>query len=209
MSIELMIADDHTLFIAGLKVLLQGEPFLQLLDEAGDGKQVLEILRQRQPHIVLLDIQMPPHHNGIEICRYIKQSYPAVKVIMLTTYKDGHLIEAAKQNGAHGYLLKDCTKEELVETIVAVFQGATYFPERTSKKRQSEGETDEFLKQFQLSKREKQILRLIKEGHTNQQMADKLYLSVFTIETHRKNCKQKLGLTKPADLLKFLLENDI
>jgi two-component system nitrate/nitrite response regulator NarL len=206
--ITIIIADDHALFIEGLKQLLQAEQDISILDVANDGKELLTILQKQLPQMVLLDINMPGI-NGLETARYIKQSYNSVKIIMLSTYNEDHLVEKAKEYGVNGYLLKNCNKEELLQTIRLVALGQSCFPYRLSKTINEFNSADPFLKQFNLSKREMEIIGLIKKGNTNRQIADFLSLSIYTIETHRKNIMQKLQLNSPAALMKFILEHQL
>jgi two-component system, NarL family, nitrate/nitrite response regulator NarL len=207
-AIRLIIADDHTLFINGLQLLLKDEPWIEIMDIATDGKELLHLLNKQKPDIVLLDINMP-ELNGLEAARHIKQTYPAIRLIMLSTYNEDHIVEKAKQYGANGYLLKNSSKEELLQTIKLVMNNQTSFPYRAPKEANLFDKEDNFLKQFNLTKRETGIIQLLKEGYSNQQMADKLFLSVFTVETHRKNIMQKLGLKSPASLMKFILQNNL
>jgi two-component system nitrate/nitrite response regulator NarL len=206
--IKVFIADDHTLFIDGLKLLLKDEAEVVVLDVANDGKELLGLLEKELPDVVLLDINMPGI-NGLETTRRIKQSHPIVKVIILSTYNEEHLIDKAKQNGANGYLLKNCNKEELLQTLRLVCTGHNCFPANISKSVKDSNLPDSFLKQFQLSKRELEVIEYIKKGYTNQQMAAALFLSIYTIETHRKNIMQKLKLNSPAALMKFILQNEL
>lgn len=206
--IHLLIADDHVLFIDGLRLLLKDEENIIIEDFAYDGKELLDILQKKAFDILLLDINMPKM-NGLEATRYIKRSYPATKIIILSTYNEDHLIERAKEYGANGYQLKDCNKDELIQTIRLVYGGHSCFPYRKSKLNNGFDGKDSFLKQFKLTKRETEIIKLIRAGHTNQEIAEKLYLSIYTVETHRKNIMQKLGLSKPSELIKFILENDL
>jgi DNA-binding NarL/FixJ family response regulator len=206
--INIIIADDHTLFIDGLKQLLKDEGDMQLTDIANNGKELLEILVNNNPDIILLDINMPVL-NGLEAARHIKQSYPGIKIILLSTYNDEHLIEKGKSFGVNGYLLKTTNKEELLQTIRLVNKGQACFPYRKPASRNEFDDNDHFLKQFNLTKREKEILLLLKKNHTNQQIADGLFLSIYTVETHRKNIMYKLGLSNPASLMKFMIEMNI
>jgi two-component system, NarL family, nitrate/nitrite response regulator NarL len=207
-TIKVFIADDHTLFIDGLKLLLKDEHDVVVLDVANEGKELLHLLEKELPDIVLLDINMPGI-NGLETTRHVKRSYGIVKVIILSTYNDEHLIDKAKQYGANGYLLKNCNKEELLQTIRSVFAGHDCFPTNILKSAKDLNLSDSFLKQFQLSKRELEVIDYIKKGLTNQQIADALFLSIYTVETHRKNIMQKLKLNSAAALMKFILENKL
>lgn len=205
--IRVIIADDHLLFIDGLLSLLSNLPSIQVTDVANNGKQLLERLRLKRPDVVLLDINMP-EMNGLAALEYIKQSFPALKVIMLSTYSEEHLVNKARQSGANGYLLKNCTKDELLHAIDVVHSGELCFPSQHAAKQPS-FQTDSFLKQFSLSTRESEIIQYIKQAYTNQQIADRLYLSIYTVETHRKNIMQKLGLKTPSALMKFIVENKL
>jgi two-component system, NarL family, nitrate/nitrite response regulator NarL len=207
-KIKIIIADDHSLFINGLQLLLKEESWVEITDIANDGKELLDILHTNQPDLILLDLNMP-HLNGLEASRHIKQNYPAVKLIILSTYNEEHLIEKAKNIGINGYLLKNCNREELLQAISLVMNNQSSFPYFEPKEYNLFDKEDNFLKQFNLTKRELEIINLIKNGFTNQQIADKLFLSIYTIETHRKNIMHKLRLNTPAALMKFILENNL
>lgn len=150
-----------------------------------------------------------PKLNGLDAIKFIKQSYRQVKLIMLSTYNEDHIVEKAKQLGANGYLLKNSNKNELLQTIQLVMNNQTSFPYRPPAVDSGFDKENSFLKQFNITKREKEILTLIKNGFTNSEMAGHLVLSIYTIETHRKNIMQKLGLKTPAALMKWILENNI
>jgi len=206
--IHLIIADDHTLFIDGLKQLLKDEADMKIIEVANNGRELLDILTTHKADIVLLDINMPVL-NGLDTARYIKQSYSNFKIILLSTYNDEHLIEKAKKLGANCYLLKTTNKDELLQTIRLVFNGQACFPYRQPALRNEFDDNDYFLKQFNITKREMEILLLLKRNNTNQQIADSLFLSIYTVETHRKNIMHKLGLNSPGALVKFIIEKGI
>jgi len=207
-KIDLVIADDHKLFIEGLQSILDQHPDIEIADIAENGKELLEIVRKKKPDVILLDINMPVI-NGLEALKYIKREFSTVKVIMLSTYSEEHLVEKAKAQGANGYLLKNVNKADLVQTINLVYQGQSCFPYRMPAGQSLPDEADSFLKQFNITKRESEIIQLIKTGLTNQQMSEQLHLSIYTVETHRKNIMQKLKLRTPAELVKFIITNNL
>ena len=207
-KIALIIADDHILFIDGLKMLLKDEPDFNIVDTANNGKELLDLLQKTKTDIVLMDINMPKM-NGLEALKFIKKNKSSAKVIFLSTYNEEHLIKKAKFLGANGFLVKNSTKEELLQCIKSVYNNQSCFPYRFIKEINEFDDEDNFLKHFNLTKREKEIIELIKAGHSNQQISDQLFLSIYTIETHRKNIMHKLGLKSPAALMRFIIENNL
>jgi|SRR6185437_4189745 len=207
-KLSVIIADDHTLFIDGLCMLLQNEPDIEIMSIAANGKELLGLLHHNTPDLILLDINMPGI-NGFEALKRIKSFYPKIKVVMLSTYNEEHLIEKAKAGGANGYIFKNADKSELVQVMRLVGQGQSCFPYKQPVSNSAFDETDAFLKQFQLTKREAELLQFIKQNYTNQQMADHLNLSIYTVETHRKNIMQKLNLKNPVELTKFILQYNL
>ena len=208
-KIRIMLADDHPLFIEGLSMMLRREPDFELCGIANNGREVLEMLPTTKPDLILLDINMPKM-NGLETIKYIRQSYPSVKIVMLSGYFDEAIIKEAKINGANGYLLKSSQRDELIHTIKMVYSGALFATPQHDQP--APGEflvNDKFLAQFNLTKRERELIQLIKNGMTNQDIAQNLHLSVYTVETHRKNIMQKLKLNSPGALMKFIIENQI
>ena len=199
-----MLADDHHLFASGVRAMLLDDPAIHILDIAGNGRELLDLISLRQPDVVLIDINMPIM-NGLETTRVIREHYPKVKVIILSGYNDGHLVAQAGNYGASSYLLKDCSREELRRTIHLVSSGETFFPYQEHLPENNYETDNAFLKQFHLTRREREILQLISRQQTNQQIANHLHLSIYTIETHRKNIMQKLQLKTPAALMKFIL----
>jgi len=207
-KLSVIIADDHTLFINGLCMLLQNEPDIEIMNIAANGKEVLGLLHTHTPQLILLDINMPGI-NGFEVLKRVKSYYPKIKVIMLSTYNEEHLIEKAKAAGADGYIFKNAEKDELLKVMRTVGQGQLCFPYKQPVANSTFDELDPFLKQFQLTKRELELLQFIKQDFTNQQMANHLHLSIYTVETHRKNIMQKLNLKNPVELTKFMLQYNL
>lgn len=208
-KIKIMLADDHPLFIEGLSMMLRREPEFELCGIANNGREVLEMLPTTKPDLILLDINMPKM-NGLETIKYIRQSYPNVKIVMLSGYFDEAIIKEAKLKGANGYLLKSSQRDELIHTIKMVYSGALFATPQQEEPVSGEFmANDKFLAQFNLTKRERELIQLIKNGMTNQEIAQNLHLSVYTVETHRKNIMQKLKLNSPGALMKFIIENQI
>jgi len=206
--IKLIIADDHALFADGLVLLLKDLPDVVIAGIATDGKRLLDQIGQDLPDIILTDINMP-NLNGLDALRIIRRQFPAIKIIVLSTYNEDHLIKKAKEYGANGYKLKNCSKGELAQAIRSVCNGENCFPEQPSPAKRAITEPDPFLRQFKLTAREVEIARLIKDHFTNQQIAEKLCLSIYTVETHRKNIMQKLDLRRPSELITFLMRSDL
>ena len=206
--IKVFIADDHLLFVDGLSLLLKDVPDMVVADAAADGMQLLDRIKREPPDVILTDINMP-NLNGLEAIRSIRRLFPSIKIIVLSSYNEGHLIKIAKDYGANGYKLKNCGKSELVDAIRTVYRGEDCFPVHPSPVKQAGIPPDAFLSRFKLTTREVEVARLIKEHHTNQQIAEKLSLSIYTVETHRKNIMQKLDLRRPSELIAFLLESGL
>lgn len=204
---NVIIADDHLLFADGLEQLLNKEDDIHVQSIANNGRTLIDQVRNSKPHIILLDINMPLL-NGLDALKRLKQDYPEIKIIILSTYGDNHLIEKAKNNGANGYLLKNANKDELLQTIRLVASGQTSFPYRKPMVENMMDE-DSFIKKNNLTKKEYEIIQYIKQGLTNAQIAEKNFLSIYTVETHRKNIMRKLKLNNPAALMKFILENEL
>jgi len=189
-------------------MLLQNEPDIEIMNIAVNGREVLSLLHTHTPDLILLDINMPGL-NGFEVLKQVKSYYPKIKVVMLSTYNEEHLIEKAKAGGANGYIVKNAEKSELLQILRLVWHGQSCFPYKQPASHSTFDEMDPFLKQFQLTKREIELLQFIKQDFTNQQMASHLHLSIYTVETHRKNIMQKLNLKNPVELTKFILQYNL
>lgn len=204
---NILLIDDHVLFVSGLSTLLADKKNNYHIEVATSGDEALQMIAEKQPDLILLDIGMPGI-GGMEILKFLTRLYPTIKVIMLSSYNDMHLIEKARRDGAKGYLIKNSSIEELQNAITATIEGKVCFPATTISSDQ-DPDTNPIVKQFNLTKREIEIIQLIKAELTNKQIAEKLFLSIFTIETHRKNIMHKLKLNNPASLMKFILDFDL
>lgn len=210
--IRLVCIDDHPLFRSGLKSLFAAEADIEVVGEADNGTDGLNIIGQAQPDIVLLDIGIPGI-SGLEVCRQIRQRYPSVKVIMLTMHRErAHLLKAFHA-GARGFVLKQGGVDELLLGIRAVHTGKKYICsdlaesvlERFTKKPAEKTEDD----RAELSDREAEIVRLVCQGWDNQRIAEALYISPATVKTHRARIMRKLGIHSSTELVKYALKTGI
>ena len=208
-SPKILIADDHQLFNDGMKMMLAAEETLQVVGQVFSGKDVLDAVHRMQPDVVLLDINMP-HLNGLEVAEKLLKNYPNVRIIMLTMYSDRKFVEDCQRMGVPGYILKNSGVDEVLNAIETVLAGKRYYdPKLTKSTTPNQHADDSFQKQFQLTKREIEIISLVGQSFTNEEMAEKLFLSVATVKTHRNNINLKLGINKPADLVKFAVEHGL
>lgn len=201
--IKLLIADDHDLFRSGVKALLSRNENLEVVGEANNGTQLLELAAKLYPDVILADISMP-EMNGLDAIKELKKIDPGVKVILLTMHEDGEYIVKGVKNGASGYLLKNADEEELVMAIKTVAKGGRYFNSKISElmmEKLSSGEPDPD-DYKNLTPREKEILALVAEGLSTKLIADKLYISARTVETHRVNMMKKMEVSNTAELVK-------
>lgn len=202
MPIRIAIADDHPLVIGGLKAMLESNPQLDMLFSVNNGEQLLNALQEQQPDVLLLDIQMPGQ-TGIELCKIITHTYPYIKVLALTNFEESHYVKQMMRNGAWGYLLKNTDQHTLYKAIDTVIGGQQYIDNQIQKNMLEEmlSGKKRTLQEVLLTKREEEILAMIAKEHTNQEIADKLFISLRTVQTHRLNITQKLGAKNTASLV--------
>jgi DNA-binding NarL/FixJ family response regulator len=201
--LKICIADDHVLFNDGIKLLLAPYPSLQVVHQVFTGVEVEAAIKEFAPDLLLLDINLPGF-DGLEISQRLKKEYPALKIILLSMYSDQKFIKKAQQLGIEGYLLKSTTQAELFKAIETVSAGGSvYF---SAKAEPCAHTKDSFMEKYKLTQRELEILRLIKEGRTSAEIADAIYLSVYTVETHRRNINLKLGIKNPVELVNKAIE---
>lgn len=203
-KIRVVIVDDHPLVIEGLKSLLKGHKDIKVQACCTTGAEALAFFKQHQADIVLLDINLPDI-SGIEICKLIAKQYTNTYVIGLSTYGERSIVNQMISNGAKGYLLKNVTESELVEAISKVYRGHYYYGIEIQKAMANTifhtlGNTP------RLTKREKQILKLIVSGKTTNKIADELFISPLTVETHRRNLMKKMNASNTASLVKIAIE---
>ncbi len=203
--IKLFIIDDHQMIIEGIYSLLQDEAEIQWMGSAKLPKDLLTFLKHDQPDILLMDIHLP-NASGLDLCKDVKQKYPAVHIIGLSTSDQASIIRKMLENGASGYLLKDATKPEILKTIHEVNSGKTSVNFSVSEILKNKKANNELPA---LTRREKEILDLISEGLTNQEIADKLFLNITTIDSHRKNMLTKFNAKNTAALIKIAMTNNL
>ena len=222
MKIKVFIVDDHDLFKEGIKLLLRNEKELEVVGDAANGAEFLQKVEEIKPDVVLMDINMPVM-NGIDATRAAVSKYPNLKVLALTMFEEGAYISEMMKAGAHGYLLKNTGREELLGAIKKVIAGEKYLSasvtvklidsvmnpvSRPSPVSPSMNDSSE-RKKVDITKRELTIIKLIAQEMTNQEIADKLDNSPMTIITHRKNLLRKLGVKNTAGLIKYAVQNGL
>ncbi|MEM0999537.1 MAG: response regulator transcription factor [Bacteroidota bacterium] len=211
-KIKLMLADDHELIRSGARSLFQQAPDIEIVGEAGTGREVLGSLRTTPTDVVLLDIEMPDL-NGLEAARLALDLQPNLAIVLLTMYSDTHYLRKSLEIGCRGYLLKQSDTHELVEAIRQVAAGEIYFGGGVSREflRMSvnRGNLNPRLESHKLSRRETEVLVHIAEGHSSKEIADRLHISVRTVDTHRSNILHKLELANTAQLVRYAIKHKI
>ena len=210
---RIVIVEDHTILREGLRALLSSDPDLEVVGEAGDGRDAIRCVGKLNPDLVLMDLSMP-RMDGIPAIREIKKQWPGTKIVVLTVHKSEEYILAALEAGADGYVLKDATHNELLMAIKSVVVDRPYLSPGVSKT-VIEGylhgtKGNKPLSRFgKLSPREKEVLKLIAEGYKNREIADFLFLSLKTVEKHRANLMKKLDLHNAAELTGYAIDKGI
>jgi DNA-binding NarL/FixJ family response regulator len=205
--IRVFIVDDHPVVIEGIHSLVKNEKDIEWAGQAMNAQSGLGFFVNNTADVVLMDISMPGM-DGVALCAVMKEKYPGIFILGLSTFNQGLYIKKMMENGASGYILKNSSKEELIKAIHTVYEGGIYFS----------GEAGEALQEYQrsskqelpaLTSREKEILELIAEGYTNPQIAEKIFLSSFTVDSHRKNLLAKLNVKNTASLIKLAVERKL
>ena len=212
MPYRILLADDHKIIRDGLRPLLEKETDMVVAGDAENGRKALQLTRKLNPDVVIMDVSMPDL-NGMDAARQILGEQPGVKVVALSMHSEKQYVEGMLKAGVSGYLLKDTAFEELVKAIRVVCAGKKYLsPDITDIVLQDylhpAAATDDH-PAILLTTREREVLQLIAEGRTTRETADKLHISVKTVETHRKNIMEKLGLRTVAELTKYAVREGI
>lgn len=210
--IRLFIADDHRMFAEGIQAILGSNSGIEIAGTAPSGTRLLTLLRNSEPaDVVLMDVSMP-EMDGLETTKHVRKEWPQTKIIVLTMHKEPGLIKSMLEAGADGFILKNTGKMELEHAIQTVMRGETYFSKEVvesmmhSYRFPSQGSANE---EIRITKREKEVLQLIVEEKTAQEIADQLCISQHTVDSHRKNLLSKLGVRNTAGLVKYALRNGL
>jgi len=205
----LMIADDHKLFAEGLSAILSEQPNFKIIGMASNGKEILHLLNHQIPDILILDLNMPVL-DGELAAEKIRQLFPSVKIMVLSMYYTAKLTAKLESLGVKAFVQKDTDAETLFRIISGLQRGEKYFQKiKPDLQSLAFNDKDHFQKSHNLTAREMEILQLISEDYSSQQIAQKLFIALNTVDTHRKNMAQKLNVTGKAGLLKFALENKL
>ncbi len=207
---RVVIVEDHTLLREGLKSLLQSLPGLEVVGEASDGQMALDLCERLRPDLLLMDLSMP-RLDGLKATRAIKKYYPEARVLVLTVHGANEYVFSALSSGADGYMLKDATNEEFALAIRSVLRGKVYISPGVAGDvvkgyLLGGGTTDALCDWMQLTAREQEVFQLVSEGYKNREIADMLVVSVKTVEKHRSNLMQKLGVHSASELRAMAME---
>ena len=206
--IKVLLADDHTIVRQGLKLILAAQPDFEVVGEAANGREAAELAEKLRPDIVLMDVQMP-ELNGIEATRRMVAANSRIRVLVLSMHKEALYVREVLKAGARGYILKDAIDTELLSAMRSVARGDGYISPAvsgallTDYREQSSNPLDT------LSTREREVLQLIAEGKTNKEVATKLNLSVYTVDSHRSKIMEKLNLHSAGELVRFAMKNGL
>lgn len=195
MKTQLFIVDDHYMVVEGIRSLLQNETGIEWMGHASHAESCLSFLEREQPDVILMDVNLPDR-SGTDLCKEVKQRFPRVQILGLSTFNQQAVIRNMIDNGASGYVLKNATKEELVQAITTVAMGRTYLSyEAVLSLRETADHTPV------ITRREKEVLQLIAEGLTNAEIGEKLFISILTVNTHRKSLIEKFDAANTAVLI--------
>ena len=207
-----MLADDHRIVRQGLRALLAGEADFEVVGEADDGREALELVKRLNPDVLVLDLMMPGL-NGLEVARQLPRQSPGVRVVVLSMYDDEGFVLEALANGVSGYVLKDSNSSDLVHAVREVAAGRRYLSpplsDRAIEAYQQRAKVGTMDKHETLTTREREVLQLSAEGHTNSEIAARLGISTRTAETHRSRVMHKLGLHTQSELIRYAIRRGI
>ena len=210
---KIVIAEDHTILREGLRALLSSQESLEVVGEAGDGREAIRQVEELTPDLILMDLSMPKM-NGVEAIREIKRRVPETRILALTVHKAEEFILEVLQSGADGYIPKDASANELMMAIKSILMGKRYLSPSVSNVviegyLESRRTSESITAWDKLTKREREILKLVAEGHKNKDISDYLCISVKTVEKHRANLMKKLDLHSAAALTAYAMERGL
>ena len=204
MAIKVFIVDDHYMVIEGIRSLLKNEKGIDWSGHATNANSCLAFLQQQQPDVILMDINLPDK-SGIDLCKEVKEKHPSVFIIGLSTFNQQSFIQKMMDNGASGYVLKNATQAELMEAIEVVANGKTFLSNEAALSLRSKDKSEIPV----ITRREKEVLELIAEGLTNNEIAQKLFISPSTVDTHRKNLLAKFDAKNTASLIRLATQHQL
>jgi DNA-binding NarL/FixJ family response regulator len=204
--IKVFIVDDHEVVIEGVYALLQNEKDIDVVAHAVNAKDCLAYFATHTADVILMDISLPDI-NGVDLCKEIKTNYPGIMVLALSTFNQGSYIRKMMENGASGYLLKNAGRLEIIEAIKTVVKGKLYLSNEAAQTLKTDSQKQSAVPA--LTKREKEVLLLIAAGLTNTQIAEKLFISIDTVDSHWKNLHSKLNVKNTAMLIRFAVEHQL
>jgi DNA-binding NarL/FixJ family response regulator len=203
MAIKIFIADDHYMIVEGIRSMLLPEMKIEWMGHAMNAASCLAFLRMQQPDVLLLDINLPDR-SGIDLCKEIKEKYPDIHILGLSSFNQQSFIQKMIQNGASGYVLKNASLEEIVKAIEVAMQGDIFLSSEASRTMRDNKDAQIPV----ITRREKEVLKLIAEGLTNKEMAEKLFISTTTVDTHRNNLLSKFNVKNTANLIRIAAQFD-
>lgn len=208
-KIKIVLVDDHQMFRDGVKAVLCDETDIEIVGEVGSGNDLFKLLKTVNPNLIITDITMPDI-SGIEVAKSVSENYTDIKILILSMHSNEEFITKALRFGANGYLPKDTSMTELLEAIHTIHNGDNYYNKEISdtilKSLQNKPKEDHFKS---LTKREKEIVKLVVDGLSNKEIADKLFISIRTVDSHKTNILQKLNLKSSIELVKFAIKNNL
>ena len=213
MTINILIADDHTIFRAGIRALFAQQPDLEVIGEVDNGKDAVQSAGKLKPDLIVSDISMPKS-NGTEAIRDIKRRYPEIKVLVLTVHKTEEYVYAALNAGADGYILKDDSQDELMNAVRSILRGKAYLSPgicgSVVRGYLGGSNEDDLTPSWDvLTQRERQVLKLVAEGYRNKDIAEYLSISIKTVEKHRSNLMKKLDLHRTSSITAYAIEHGL
>lgn len=203
---KILICEDHQIVIDGLVSIFNNQPDYDVLDYVKDGNKVLSAVKLQNPDILLLDLNLP-NKNGLDILKDIKLYHPQIKVIVLTMYNKESIIKKVKQYQGDGFLLKNCSSDDLLKALDSVYESKKFYAGKGVKN--DVEESDGFLEKIKLTRREKEIIVELVKGYNVPKIAENLFISAYTVETHKKNIFKKLDIHNSIDLIKLVNEKQL